>query len=50
MDDAREMLEPGLGFQAKGFMYLFVLCLGSMTLYELVPFLIQVASMALGRH
>ncbi|MFM7538177.1 MAG: hypothetical protein ACKO9Z_00795 [Planctomycetota bacterium] len=49
MEDAKTFTETGLSFQATCFMYLFALCLGSMTLYELIPFLIRVASMALGR-
>jgi len=50
MEDAQKAPEPGLSFQATGFMYLFALCLGSMTLYELVPFLIQMGSMAMGKR
>ena len=50
MDDAQKVPESGLSFQATAFMYLFALCLGSMTLYELVPFLIQMGSMALGKR
>lgn len=50
MEDAQKAPVPGLSFQATGFMYLFALCLGSMTLYELIPFLIQVGSMAMGKR
>lgn len=50
MEDAPQAPESGLSFQATGFMYLFALCLGSMTLYELVPFLIQMGSLAMGKR
>lgn len=45
MQDASNV--NGLGIQATGFLYLFLFCLGAMTLYELVPFCANVVTAVL---